>query len=258
MDAKYKYSTISTHFTADFAHSQRKTMKLAKQLRLLLLGAPGSGKGTQTSRLVKAFPTLNSLSSGDILRAEVARGTPLGLQASKLIEEGKLVPDETMVGVIKNHLLENDWLNGDSLWLLDGFPRTGAQAKDLDKVLHENRADINLVVELDVDQKKILERVEARWIHPALGRVYNLDYNPPKEPYRDDETGEKLEKRKDDTAEVFGKHLDKYNEEILSLREYYSKKGILHPVAGETSDIIFPKIKKLIEEKFGTASEGSS
>ncbi|PSK38700.1 hypothetical protein C7M61_002639 [Candidozyma pseudohaemuli] len=225
-------------------------MVLARQLRLLLLGAPGAGKGTQTSRLVKAFPTLNALSSGDILRAEVARGTPLGLQASKLIEEGKLVPDDTMVGVIKNHLLANDWLNGDALWLLDGFPRTGNQARDLDKVLKENRADINLVVELEVDQKSILERVEARWIHPASGRVYNLDYNPPKEPYKDDETGEKLEKRKDDTKEVFGKRLDKYNEEILTLREYYQKKGIWHGVAGETSDIIFPKIKDLILKKF--------
>lgn len=225
-------------------------MVLARQLRLLLLGAPGAGKGTQTSRLVKAFPTLNALSSGDILRAEVARGTPLGMQASKLIEEGKLVPDDTMVGVVKNHLLANDWLNGDALWLLDGFPRTGNQARDLDKVLKENRADINLVVELEVDQKSILERVEARWIHPASGRVYNLDYNPPKEPYKDDETGEKLEKRKDDTKEVFGKRLDKYNEEILTLREYYQKKGIWHGVAGETSDIIFPKIKDLILSKF--------
>lgn len=225
-------------------------MVLARQLRLLLLGAPGAGKGTQTSRLVKAFPTLNALSSGDILRAEVARGTPLGMEASKLIEEGKLVPDDTMVGVIKNHLLANDWLNGDALWLLDGFPRTGNQARDLDKVLKENKADINLVVELEVDQKSILERVEARWIHPASGRVYNLNYNPPKEPYKDDETGEKLEKRKDDTKEVFGKRLDKYNEEILTLREYYQKKGIWHGVAGETSDIIFPKIKDLILKKF--------
>lgn len=225
-------------------------MVLARQLRLLLLGAPGAGKGTQTSRLVKAFPTLNALSSGDILRAEVARGTPLGLAVSKLIEEGKLVPDDTMVGLIKNHLLANDWLNGNALWLLDGFPRTGNQARGLDKMLKENRADINLVVELEVDQKSILERVEARWIHPASGRVYNLDYNPPKEPYKDDETGEKLEKRKDDTKEVFGKRLDKYNEEILTLREYYQKKGIWHGVAGETSDIIFPKIKDLILSKF--------
>lgn len=228
-------------------------MVLAKQLRLLLLGAPGAGKGTQTSRLLKAFPTLNALSSGDILRAEVARGTPLGLEASKLIEEGKLVRDDTMVGVIKNHLVANDWLNGDSSWLLDGFPRTGNQARDLDKVLKEHHADINLVVELEVDQKLILERVEARWIHAASGRVYNLDYNPPKEPYKDDVTGEKLEKRADDTAEVFGKRLDKYNDEILTLREYYKKKGIWFPVAGETSDIIFPKIKELIEGKFDRA-----
>lgn len=225
-------------------------MVLAKQLRLLLLGAPGAGKGTQTSRLLKTLPTLNALSSGDILRTEVARGTPLGLAVSKFIEEGKLVPDDTMVGLIKNHLLANDWLNGNALWLLDGFPRTGNQARDLDKMLKENRADINLVVELEVDQKSILERVEARWVHPASGRVYNLDYNPPKEPFKDDETGEKLEKRKDDTKEVFGKRLDKYNEEILTLREYYQKKGIWHGVAGETSDIIFPKIKDLILKKF--------
>lgn len=226
-------------------------MALTRQLRLLLLGAPGSGKGTQTTRLVKAFPSLHSLSSGDILRAEVARGTPLGGEASKLIEEGKLVPDETMVGIIKNHLLENDWLNSNSSWLLDGFPRTGNQARDLDKVLAKNDADINLVVELDVPQKSILERIEARWIHGPSGRVYNLDYNPPKEAGKDDVTGEKLEKRKDDTAEVFGKRLDKYNEEIRGLREFYDKKGVLHAVKGDTSDAIFPQIKKLIESKFG-------
>lgn len=225
-------------------------MKLAKHLRLLLLGAPGSGKGTQTSRLMEAFPSVSSLSSGDILRAEVARGTPIGLQVAKLIEEGKLVPDDMMVGVIKNHLIANNWLNARALWLLDGFPRTGNQAKDLDRMLAPNRADINLVVELEVDQKSILERVEARWIHAASGRVYNLDYNPPKEPFKDDVTGEKLEKRKDDTKEVFGKRLDKYNEEISPLREYYQKKGIWHGVAGETSDIIFPKIRELVERKF--------
>lgn len=132
-------------------------MKLAKQLRLLLLGAPGSGKGTQTSRLVKAFPTLNSLSSGDILRAEVARGTPLGLQASKLIEEGKLVPDETMVGVIKNHLLENDWLNGDSLWLLDPSLQRPINIPGCSPVELQRETNIHLISKLQERDNSLLD-----------------------------------------------------------------------------------------------------
>ncbi|QBM86655.1 Adenylate kinase [Metschnikowia aff. pulcherrima] len=225
-------------------------MKLSKPIRLLLLGAPGSGKGTQTSRLLKAFLGIKSLSSGDTLRAEIARGSNLGDEASRYIHEGLLVPNSTMVSLIKEQLSVNYWLNERSSWLLDGFPRTRQQAERLDEVLGKNNANLNLVVELDVNQDVILQRVEARWVHLASGRVYNLDYNPPKVPFKDDVTGEDLLKRSDDTAEVFQKRLDLYNQEIDPLRDYYESQGILSRVSGDTSDLIFPQLAHLIEAKF--------
>lgn len=223
-------------------------MQLARPLRLLLLGAPGSGKGTQASKLLKLCPEIHTISSGDTLRAEIAKGTPLGTQAAQYIDKGELVPDKTMVELIGQELAEREWLNAQTLWLLDGFPRTAAQAEHLHKLLQKHDADLNLVVELDVDQSVILERIEARWVHSASGRVYNLDYNPPKTLFRDDLTGEALTKRSDDTAEVFQKRLDKYNDQLGPLREYYARQGILKLVLGNSSDIIFPKLKKLVEE----------
>ncbi|KAM9926562.1 hypothetical protein OXX80_010546 [Metschnikowia pulcherrima] len=225
-------------------------MKLNKPIRLLLLGAPGSGKGTQTSRLLKAFSGIKSLSSGDTLRAEISRGSTLGDEASRYIHKGLLVPDSTMVSLIKEQLSVNNWLNERSSWLLDGFPRTRQQAERLDEVLGKNNANLNLVVELDVNQDVILQRVEARWVHLASGRVYNLDYNPPKVPFKDDVTGEDLSKRSDDTAEVFQKRLDLYNQEIDPLRDYYESQGTLSRVSGDTSDLIFPQLVQLIEARF--------
>lgn len=220
-------------------------------LRLLLLGAPGSGKGTQTSRLLKKFPSINSLSSGDILRTQISLNTNVGKQASDFIKQGQLVPDSTMVELITTQLKSLNWLNRDSTWLLDGFPRTYNQADGLHKVLNQHQCPINMVVELDVDQSVILQRIESRWVHIPSGRVYNLDYNPPKVPYKDDITGEPLSKRDDDTAEVFSKRLDQYNGEIVSLKLFYQDHNILYKVSGNTSDIIYPQLEALIIEKFG-------
>lgn len=223
-------------------------MSLVKPLRLLLLGAPGSGKGTQTSKLLKQYSGIHSLSSGDILRSQVAAKTAIGLEASKYIKSGQLVPDGTMVELIVNQLKQSNWLDKKSSWLLDGFPRTAQQAVELDKVLQANDCNLNLVVELDVNQKVILDRIKARWVHPGSGRVYNLDYNPPKVAFKDDVTGEDLIKRDDDTEEVFQKRLDKYNLEIGPLKDFYGKKGVLFKVSGDTSDIIYPKLAELIEQ----------
>lgn len=218
-------------------------------LRLLILGAPGSGKGTQTSRLLKQLPSIQSLSSGDILRSHIKNGTSIGQEASSYIKSGQLVPDSTMVSLITQELKTKGWLDAKSSWLLDGFPRTATQASALDDVLSENDCPINLAVELDVDQKVILERIEARWVHVPSGRVYNIDYNPPKVPFHDDVTGEPLTKREDDTAEVFQKRLDQYNKEIEPLKKFYESKGVLRVVSGNTSDIIFPKFINLIKEE---------
>lgn len=226
-------------------------MPLVKPPRLLLLGAPGSGKGTQTTKLLLQFPKINSLSSGDILRNQINSGTSIGLEASKYIKNGKLVPDTTMVRLITKQLHEMDWLDKKAAWLLDGFPRTSNQAVALDNTLHTNNSNINMVVELDVDQKVILERIEARWVHVPSGRVYNLDYNPPRVPFKDDITGEPLSKREDDTAEVFQKRLDQYNKEIGPLKDFYNNKDVLYKVGGATSDVIFPKLSNLILQNFG-------
>ncbi|CAH6722866.1 GTP:AMP phosphotransferase, mitochondrial [[Candida] jaroonii] len=224
-------------------------MKLSHPIRVLLLGAPGSGKGTQTSRLLKDFP-INSLSSGDILRSQIKERTPVGITAQEYITNGSLVPDKVMIDLITGHLKTHNWLNSSTNWLLDGFPRTKPQAIELNKVLGSRSCPLNLVVELDVPQSLILQRIEARWVHLNSGRVYNLDYNPPKVPYKDDITGEPLTKRDDDTAAVFQKRLDGYNEEIKGLRQVYEEEGVLFKISGETSDIIYPQLKQLVLDKF--------
>lgn len=226
-------------------------MSLAKPLRLLLLGAPGSGKGTQTSKLLKQYPHIHTLSSGDILRSQISKRTAIGKEADKYIKDGQLVPDVTMVGLITNHLKQSGWLDQKASWLLDGFPRNASQALKLDDILTKSKSNLNLVVELDVDQKVILERIEARWVHVPSGRIYSLDYNPPKVPFKDDITGEPLTKRNDDNAEVFQKRLDQYNKEIETLKAFYSDAGVFNTVSGNTSDIIYPKLLKLIQDKFG-------
>lgn len=224
-------------------------MSLRLPARLLLLGAPGSGKGTQSARLLNVFPQIKAISSGDILRNEMLKKSRLGLEASSFMAKGELVPDSTMVALIADRMKNNPDLDSAESWLLDGFPRTRGQAEALDTVLN-SELNINLVVELDVDQDVILQRIEARWVHAPSGRVYNLDYNPPKVPFKDDETGEALIKRPDDTAAVFQRRLDTYNKELAPLREFYQEKGIFACLSGNTSDIIFPKLQNVIRERF--------
>lgn len=217
-------------------------------VRLLLLGAPGSGKGTMTSWLHKSFPRISTLSSGDVMRSEVSRGSAVGKEVAGFLNKGQLVPDETITRVVTGELARQNWLRPSELWLLDGFPRTEAQAQILDQTLEKSNSNLTLVVELDVPHSLILRRIEARWIHRASGRVYNLDFNPPKKPFTDDVTGEKLEKREDDNVDVFRLRLATHNETVAPLREFYREKGILRTVSGESSDIIFPKLKKLVED----------
>lgn len=219
---------------------------------MLLLGAPGSGKGTQTARILEHV-AIPSLASGDILRNEVASKLQLGTEAAAYIGSGRLVPDATMVQLITDRLKKDDLLSPLALFLLDGFPRTRVQAELLRAELSRSHLELNLVVELDVDQKVILERINARWVHRPSGRVYNLDYNPPKVPFKDDVTGEPLEKRKDDTPEIFQLRLDTYNAELAPLKRFYASLGILETVSGDTSDIIFPKLKDVIKARFGAA-----
>lgn len=219
-------------------------------MRGLFLGAPGAGKGTQVSRLLRDFPQLSAISSGDLLRDEIQRGTPAGLKASDYIQKGELIPDADIITLIGAELKKRKWLNENSSWLLDGFPRTVTQAPPLDQALGENKAGLNLVLQLQVPEEVILDRIENRWVHLPSGRVYNLTFNPPKEAGKDDVTGEPLSKRPDDNPKVFKERLDKYHAVTMPLVDYYKEQGILHVFEGETSDIIYPKIKAFLEKEF--------
>ncbi|CAH1760028.1 11302_t:CDS:2 [Entrophospora sp. SA101] len=218
----------------------------SSQIHILLLGSPGSGKGTQSSRIKKNF-NISTISSGDILRQNIAHGTKIGEIAGKEIERGAYVSDDIMIELITNELstLKNE------NWLLDGFPRTINQAIALDNDLILNNQPLNMVINLHVPEEVILQRIIDRWVHISSGRVYNLSYNPPKIPGLDDVTRERLSKRPDDNPEVFKIRLQKYHELTEPLLEYYSKRNILTTCSGCTSDEIYPKIKYELINRFG-------
>lgn len=174
----------------------------------------------------------------------------LGKEAEKIIKSGGLLPDESIVSLIKNELESKSFLNQNSSWLLDGFPRTFAQAGALDKTLAAHDSSINLVIQLDVPEEVILDRIRNRYVHVPSGRIYNLTFNPPKVPGKDDVTGEPLSKRPDDNPEVFKKRIDDYHHLTMPLVDYYDKFGIVRTIKGETSDIIYPQVKELLLKEF--------
>ena len=153
-------------------------------MRVILLGAPGAGKGTQAQFIKDAF-SIPQISTGDMLRAAVKAGTPLGLEAKKVMDAGGLVSDDIIVGLVKERIAEDDCANG---FLFDGFPRTIPQAQ----ALVDAGIDIDYVVEIDVDDQEIIDRLSGRRVHPGSGRVYHVTHNPPKEEGKDDVTGEDL------------------------------------------------------------------
>ena len=183
-------------------------------MRIILLGAPGAGKGTQAQFLMGKFG-IPQISTGDMLRAAIKAGTQLGLAAKRVMDEGKLVSDELIIGLVKERITQADCASG---FLLDGFPRTIPQAdamKDADiKVDH--------VIEFDVDDEVVVERMSGRRVHPGSGRVYHLRYNPPKVEGKDNETGEELAIRPDDQEQTVRKRLGIYHEQTKPLVDYYT------------------------------------
>ena len=182
-------------------------------MRIILLGAPGAGKGTQAQFLMQEFG-IPQISTGDMLRAAIKAGTPLGLEAKKVIDAGQLVSDEIIIGLVKERIAQEDCAKG---FLLDGFPRTIPQAD----AMVESNIDIDFVLEFDVPDQVIVERMSGRRVHTASGRVYHIVYNPPKVEGKDDETGEDLVIRADDEAETVKKRLDIYHEQTEPLVAYY-------------------------------------
>ena len=184
-------------------------------MKFILLGAPGAGKGTQAQFLTKEF-NIPQISTGDMLRAAIKAGTPMGKMAKEFIDAGKLVTDDIIIGLVKDRITESDCKNG---FLLDGFPRTLPQAD----ALKTAGVEIDAVVEIDVPDKEIVKRMSGRRAHLASGRTYHLVYNPPKVEGKDNETGEDLVQRDDDKAEVVLDRLSVYHEQTAPLVKYYKK-----------------------------------
>jgi adenylate kinase len=182
-------------------------------MRMILLGAPGAGKGTQAQFLTKEFG-IPQISTGDMLRAAIKAGTELGTLAKSFMDSGKLVTDEIIIGLVKERIEQEDCKNG---FLLDGFPRTVPQAD----ALKEAGVAIDAVIEIDVPDSVIVERMSGRRAHLASGRTYHVLYNPPKVEGKDDETGEDLVQREDDKAEVVVDRLRVYHELTQPLVAYY-------------------------------------
>ncbi len=183
-------------------------------MRLILLGAPGAGKGTQAQYLTSKY-FIPQISTGDMLRAAVKAGTPLGIEAKEVMDSGGLVSDDLIIGLVKERVAKPDCENG---YLLDGFPRTIPQAD----AMKANNIDVEYVVEIDVDDKEIVQRMAGRRMHMASGRSYHVKYNPPQVADIDDITGEPLVQREDDKEETVKERLAVYHSQTKPLVEYYS------------------------------------
>jgi adenylate kinase len=184
-------------------------------MRLILLGAPGAGKGTQANFIKEKFG-IPQISTGDMLRAAVKAGTPLGIEAKRFMDAGELVTDELIINLVKERLTQPDCANG---YLFDGFPRTIPQAEAMK---HANVA-IDYVLEIDVPFDEIISRMSGRRFHPASGRTYHVKFNPPKTEGVDDLTGEPLVQRDDDKEDVVKKRLDVYTSQTKPLVDYYQQ-----------------------------------
>lgn len=183
-------------------------------MRLILLGAPGAGKGTQAQFICEKF-AIPQISTGDMLRAAVKAGTELGIAAKKIMDAGGLVSDDIIIGLVKDRLTQPDCSKG---YLFDGFPRTIPQAQ----AMKDAGVPIDYVLEIDVPFDAIIDRMSGRRVHPASGRTYHITFNPPKVEGKDDVTGEALIQRDDDKEETVRKRLQVYNDQTRPLVEYYS------------------------------------
>ena len=184
-------------------------------MKLILLGAPGAGKGTQAAFICQKYG-IPQISTGDMLRAAVKAGTPLGVQAKAVMDAGQLVSDELIINLVKERIAQPDCAQG---FLFDGFPRTIAQAE----AMKAAGVKLDYVLEIDVPFDFIIERMRGRRSHPASGRTYHIKFNPPKVPGKDDLTGEPLVQRDDDKEETVKKRLDVYSQQTRPLVDYYSQ-----------------------------------
>ena len=200
-------------------------------MRIILLGPPGAGKGTQANNLIRDYGVVQ-LSTGDMLRAAVKSGTKIGRKAKAVMEAGELVSDEIVAGIVRERIQQTDCAKG---FMLDGFPRTQVQAELLDQMLAELGVGIDRVIEFQVDNETVVQRICGRRIHQSSGRTYHVEFKPPKQEGRDDVTGEPLVQREDDNADTVRNRLNAYHEQTAPLVSYYSNKGNLVSVDGMQS-----------------------
>lgn len=218
-------------------------------VRMILIGPPGAGKGTQAPKILEKFNNcVCHLATGDMLREQVSKQTELGKMAKEIMDQGGLVSDEIMVSMIKDQLETNPACK--SGFILDGFPRTTPQAEKLDGMLREKNQKLDHVVELKINDNLLISRITGRLVHPASGRSYHKEFSPPKKPMTDDVTGEPLIQRSDDNAETLKKRLATYHAQTAAVTDYYRKQGIWAPVdASQSPKVVWQSINAIFENK---------
>lgn len=208
-------------------------------MKLVLLGAPGAGKGTQAKKLIEKYG-IPQISTGDLLRAAVAAGTPLGKEAKSFMDKGELVPDKVVLGMVEERIKKDDCKKG---YILDGFPRNTVQAEALDKMLESLNMPIDAALSVDVPFDDLMKRLTGRRTCKACGQMYNVYFNAPKTEGKCDKCAGELFQRDDDKEATIKKRLEVYNAQTAPLIEYYGKKGLVKSVQGAGSiDDIFGKV----------------
>lgn len=198
-------------------------------MRILLMGPPGAGKGTQAEALAEKLGVPH-IATGDIFRSQIAAGTPLGKKAKEYTDSGRLVPDEVTIGMVRERLKEPDCQKG---FILDGFPRTVAQAKALDEILAQAGQKLDAAIDIRVPDQKIIERLTGRRVCRQCGATYHLVFNPPQRPGVCDACGGELYQRSDDNEATVKNRLEVYQRQTAPLIDYYQAKGLLRPVNGD-------------------------